>query len=259
MEAKPPGWHERYGAVFADGDVAAAYRLRPAYPDETLATLVRLAGGGRVLDAGCGTGELARRLAPHVEHVDAVDVSAAMLAEARTSPGGDAANVRWLGGRIEDVHLEPPYALVTAGDSVHWFDWRVAMPRFRTLLGSDGLLAIVQRDWLRDQRLRERLRPIYGRHSINRDFAPLDPVGELERRGLFVREGESVSAPSPWSPTLAELVEGHFSMSGFARARMRDPDIFADEVREAVAATLRATDGRYSLDVVGTVIWGRPA
>jgi SAM-dependent methyltransferase len=257
MEPKSRGWSDVYGAVFRDPDVVQAYRLRPPYPDDTIAKLVELAAAGAVIDAGCGTGELARRLAPQVERVDAVDVSAPMLAEAQRLAGGVQANLRWLHGAIEDVLLEPPYALAVAGDSVHWFDWTRALPRFADLLGNEGVLAVVQRDWLRDERTRELLRSIYVRHSWNRDFAPLDPVEELERRGFFVRLGDHVSAPAPWRPTLDEIVDCHFSMSGFARSRVADAAVFAEEVRAAVASSLPDSDGRYELDVVGTVSWGR--
>jgi len=186
-------------------------------------------------------------------------VSEPMLEEARRSPGGGAANLRWVLGAVEEVELDPPYALAVAGDSVHWFDWRRAIARFAELLGGNGLLAIVYRDWLRDARTRELLRPIYASHSWNSDFAPLDPVAELERRGLFARLGEHVSAPAPWRPTLDEIVDCHFSMSGFARSRMRDADAFARDVRAAVASSVPESDGRYELDVVGAVIWGRPS
>jgi SAM-dependent methyltransferase len=259
VEPKPAGWSRAYGAVFSEPDVVQAYRLRPPYPDEMIAKLVQLASEGAVIDAGCGTGELARRLAPHVERVDAVDVSAPMLAEAHKLAGDRQANLRWLHGAVEEIQLDPPYALVVAGDSVHWFDWERAMPRFAGWLAQDGFLAVVHRDWLRDPGARDLLRPIYDRHSWNSDFAPLDPVEELERRGLLVRLGEHVSAPTPWRPTLDEIVDCHFSMSGFARAHVADATAFARDVREAIAASLPASNGRYELDVVATVIWGRPA
>jgi SAM-dependent methyltransferase len=258
-EPKPAGWGAAYAAVFGHDDVVAAYRLRPPYPEETIQALAALAAGGAVLDAGCGTGELARRLAPLAERVDAVDVSAVMLAEGRTLPRGNAANLRWVHGSIEEAPLEPPYALGVAGDSIHWFDWASAMPRLREVLAGDGVLAVVHRDWLRNQRARERLRTVYARHSWNPDFQPLDPIEELERRGLFVKAGEHVSGPVPWRPTLDEIVECHFSMSGFARSRLDDPERFAREVREAVADSLTPTRERYELDVVGTVVWGAPS
>ena len=254
MEPKPKGWSEPYGAVFRDRSVVDAYHLRPPYPGETFDVLARLAAGGAVLDVGCGPGDLARPLAQRVERVDAVDPSTAMLERGKTLPGGDAPNLRWLLGRLEDVQLDPSYALATAGDSIHWLDWEVALPR---LAGAAPVLAIVHRDWLRDERARERLHPVYDSHSWNADFEPLDPVTELERRGLFEREGEHATAPDPWRPTLDEIVEGHFSASGFARERLRDPEGFAAAAREAIEETLEPRDGRYDLDVTATIVWGR--
>jgi SAM-dependent methyltransferase len=258
MEPKPRGWSERYGSVFRDRAVVDVYHLRPPYPPATLDLLAELAGGGPVLDAGCGPGELSRGLAPRVARVDAVDVSVPMLERGRALPGGDAPNLRWLHGRIEEVELDPPYALAIAAESVHWFDWEVALPRLRSVLAPDAPFAVVHRDWLRDERVLERLRPVYRRHSWNDDFEPRDPATELERRGLLQKLGEREIAAVPWRPTLDELVEVHFSTSGLARGRVRDPEGFVAAVRAAVSETLEpGDDGRYDLDVAATVVWGR--
>ena len=252
VEPKPRGWSERYGAVFAGRDVVDHYHLRPPYPEETIDVLAGLAAGGATLDLGCGTGELARRLAPRVARIDAIDVSRAMVERGRALPGGEAPNLRWYVDRVEDVPLDGPYALAVAGDSIHWFDWQAVFPRLAEALGEAGVLAVVRRDWLRDERLREQLVPVYRSHSWNEDFAPLDPVAELERRGLFTRVGTHESGAEPWRPTLDELVGVHYSASGFAPSRLADPDRFDAEVRAAVCSTLEPRDGRYDLDVVAT-------
>jgi SAM-dependent methyltransferase len=258
VKPKPRGWSERYGAVFAGRDVVDHYHLRPPYPAETLDVLAGFADRGAALDLGCGTGELARRLAPRIGRVEAIDVSEAMIDRGRRLPGGDAPNLRWHVDRVEDVTLGGPYALAVAGDSIHWFDWQAVFPLLADALGEEGVLAVVRRDWLRDERLRKQLAPVYGRHSWNEDFASLDPVAELERRGLFTRLGLHESAAEPWRPTLDELVGVHYSASGFAPSRLADPDRFEAEVREAVEATLEPREGRYDLDVVATVVWGKP-
>ncbi len=262
MEPKPKGWSSEYGAWFREPSVAERYDLRPPYPAEVFDILVGLLGDGSraVLDAGCGTGDLARRLAPLVERVDAVDQSTAMLAQGRALPGGEAANLTWLESPIETAVLSPPYGLVMAGESIHWFDWEVALPRFASVLEPGGALALVYRDWIRAPALSERLGPIYGRYAAKTDFTRQDVVEELGRRQRFTVLGKRTTASEPWRPTPDELVGAHHSQSGFVLERMSDPEGFD---REVVAAfdelASKRRDGRYELDVVATVTWGSPS
>jgi SAM-dependent methyltransferase len=88
---KPAFLGPEHGAAWQDLDVAAAYHARPPYPDEVFGLLGRvLVDEPRiVLDLGCGTGVIARQMAPIVERIDAVDISAAMIDEGRQATGGD--------------------------------------------------------------------------------------------------------------------------------------------------------------------------
>jgi SAM-dependent methyltransferase len=260
VEPKPKGWDERYAAWFEEPSAASRYDLRPAYPAETFPRLASLATDEprAVLDAGCGLGELARGLAPLVGRVDAVDRSTAMLSKGRMLPGAEAANLRWVHARIEDAPLDPPYALIVAGDSVHWFDWPRTIPRFARVLSVRGLLALVYREWLRASEVRARLAEVYARHGANPDFAPLDPVHELEQRGLFERLGDHTTASEPWTPTLEELIGCHHSQNGFVLEKMRDPAAFDREVTTVVEELAPKRGDRFQLDVVARISWGRP-
>src|SRR5207237_1117857 len=73
--------------------VVAAYPARPPYPESAIRLLAELAVDQprRVLDIGCGTGDISRRLAQLVECVDAVDASERMLAAGRRACGGHPA------------------------------------------------------------------------------------------------------------------------------------------------------------------------
>src|SRR6478735_11388399 len=104
LRPKPKHLAPEYGAQYQDRSVAAAYPSRPPYPAETFAVLSGLIADASlaVLDVGCGTGDIARRLAPLVERVDAVDVSAAMIAQGRQQPGGDAPNLHWMQATVEE-------------------------------------------------------------------------------------------------------------------------------------------------------------
>ena len=98
-------------------------RFRPAYPRELLDAIVAgagLDGTGRLLDLGCGPGQLSIPLAPHVAEVVALDSEPEMLVELRRLA---PPNVRAVEGRAEDVDESwGAFRLATAGRAFHWFD-----------------------------------------------------------------------------------------------------------------------------------------
>jgi SAM-dependent methyltransferase len=265
MQPKPAHLAPEYGAMFRDQSVAEAYPNRPPYPAAVFDTLAGLITDTprAVLDVGCGTGDIARRLAPRVERVDAVDASAAMIAHGQRQPGGDAPNLRWLVAMIEDAPLAPPYALITAGESLHWFDWETVFPRFAPALTPNGLLAIIGRNW-ESAAARERLHPIINRYSTNRDFRPYNLLDELAARGLFQQLGQRHVGPAPWNPTIAEYIECRHSQNGLSRERMGDTAAqFDADMRAALIDLCREGkmalhDGRLALTIESTIIWGRP-
>src|ERR1022692_3183071 len=115
MEPKPTHLGLQYAEQFKDSSIAEVYSYRPPYPDETIGLLLTLMVDEprAVLDVGCGTGDICRRLVNKVERVDAVDFSHAMIEKGKTLLGGDHAHLYWIYGRIEKVELHPPYALIT--------------------------------------------------------------------------------------------------------------------------------------------------
>ena len=66
------------GKVFGNPGVAAAYVHRPPYPSDVFDILTGLIVDEprTVLDIGAGEGAIARPLAPRVDRVDALDISA---------------------------------------------------------------------------------------------------------------------------------------------------------------------------------------
>lgn len=265
MQPKPRHLGPEYGAMFRDRSVAAAYPFRPPYPVTTFAALVGLLGEGprTVLDVGCGTGDIARPLAPLVERVDAIDASEAMIAQGQAQPGGDATNLRWIVATVEEAPLSPPYGLITAGESLHWLDWPIVFPRFAAALVERGRLAIIGRNW-ESAAARERLHPLINRHSTNRDFRPYNLLTELTERKLFAPEGEERLGPEPWHPTIAEYIECRHSQNGLSRERMgAGAEPFDAEMRAALLAMVEAGEmamegDRLALTVEGTITWGRP-
>src|SRR4051794_2214306 len=104
---KPKHLGPEYVAQFGDASVVAAYRFRPPYPEQVFDILAELMvdRAGRILDAGCGSGDLAIPLLRIAGRVDAVDPSVAMLSAGRARPGGDDPRLRWVEGYMEDVSL----------------------------------------------------------------------------------------------------------------------------------------------------------
>ncbi len=271
LAPKPRGLSGEYAAWFKDPSVVAAYEARPAYPEDAIRTLASLIVDEprAVLDVSCGPGELARRLAtaaqPPVERVDAVDFSAGILDLGRRLPGGEDPRIRWIHSAVEDAPLDPPYALIVAGDSLHWLEWQVVMPQFARALTPHGALAIVNRGWGGPPEMRDRLRPIFARYSANRDYQPYDLVDELEQRSLFRVQGRRRCAPEPWQPSLEEYLEGLHSANGFSRTQMGPANVaaFDDAIAQALDDLCRGgvvarRDGRYQFEVSATVVWGAP-
>jgi SAM-dependent methyltransferase len=267
MEPKPSHISGDYGAWFKDPLVAAAYPHRPPYPAGVVETLVSLIRDRppTVLDVGCGTGDVARHLAPLVDRVDAVDFSAAMLDVGRRSPGGDSPRLRWIHSPVETAPLDPPYALITAGESLHWLPWETVFPRFAAVLVPGGMLALANRDWDGPPALRRGTRPIFARYSPVPDYRSFDLIDELQRRGLFAPAGERRCGPQPWRPTIEEYLECRHSQRGGSRTHMgpQATAAFDAEMRALLEAsvadgTIRQRDGRLELEVEASVVWGRP-
>jgi SAM-dependent methyltransferase len=66
---------------------------QPAAIDPVTAVLAELAGGGRALELGIGTGRIALPLARRGVEVHGIDLSRAMVARLRAKPGGEAVGV----------------------------------------------------------------------------------------------------------------------------------------------------------------------
>jgi hypothetical protein len=180
-----------------------------------------------------------------------------MLEEGKTLPGGDAPNVNWIYGPAEDVPLSPSYALITAGQSLHWMAWDVVLPRFQTMLVADAFLAIIEMD-LSPVPWGEALGELISRHSTNQDFQSFDLIIELEQRGLFTKVGEKHTTPQPFKQTAEAYIESFHARNGFSRQRMT-PEM-ADSFDSAVHALVSRScpDGIFEMQVSDHVIWGYP-
>jgi len=256
---KPAAWSKDRAESFLDEDAVHAYRHRAPYPDEVFSILAGLITETPrvVLDVGCGSGAVARYLTPLVDRVDAVDPSAAMIAAGRKLPGGDHPRLRWIADRAEDAPLQPPYAQIVAGMSLHWLDWEVALPRFARILTPHGFLVVLYNSF-GEVPWKEELRAL--RHEVrNYDYPrPLEAVDELEKDGLFQRCGAKETTPIAFRQTVADYVEQHHSRSDMARVKIgvEGADRFDAELRRILAKYVHGDE--IALETTARVVWGKP-
>ena len=138
-----------YDPTIYRGTAAYYVRGRPPYARtlaSTLAAELRLDGGGRLLDVGCGPGMLTVELADRFNQVIGLDPDAEMLAEgARRAAEADIENIRWVHARGEDIPaLElGTFKLVTFGQSFHWTDREQVAEAVYDILDPAGALALI--------------------------------------------------------------------------------------------------------------------
>jgi SAM-dependent methyltransferase len=129
-------------------DIADIYdRVRPGYPAEIIADLAALAGirdDARVLEIGCGTGQLTVPLLDLGATVTAVELGPrlATLAAGKTGANGARAEVvvadfdAWAGPHEK-------FDVVVSATAFHWLDPETRLARIAELLRPGGALATI--------------------------------------------------------------------------------------------------------------------
>jgi 2-polyprenyl-3-methyl-5-hydroxy-6-metoxy-1,4-benzoquinol methylase len=259
MISRPESQSEQYSIRFQDQSVVDRYHLRPTYPPETFKILNTLIADEprAVLDVGCGTGNISRPLAEYVERIDAVDWSFPMLERAKTLPGGDSSKIRWIHGRAESVETQPPYALITAGESLHWMDWGVILPRFAHMVTPRGVLAIVH---IVDRPVpwHDAYHQIVRRFTNNPTYVPFDMIAEFEKYHLFQKLGECSTTAVLVQQTVEDYVMAQHARSSLSLETMTTEQAAAFDTEMQALLVPFAREGLLTLDVVGGITWGKP-
>lgn len=137
-------------------DSTAAYysRYRRGYPSELLEALVsRLESKNRLLDIGCGTGQLAGPLSLYFDETIGIDINIEMIEEAQACyPTG----IQFMCMASEAIdHLQGSFDMIVCGNAFHWMDRKVVLEKAYGLLKDDGIMVILaggslwtgQADW----------------------------------------------------------------------------------------------------------------
>jgi SAM-dependent methyltransferase len=144
----------RYGRVF--DEIAEEYdRHRPAYPEALIDRACEAAGlapGARVLEIGCGTGQLTRSLLARGLGVAAVEPGEQLIARARDHLAG-AGEVQFVNARLEEASLpRAHYHAVFSASAIHWIDPDVSWGQIADALVDGGTIALVSYFGLEDPR-----------------------------------------------------------------------------------------------------------
>ncbi len=143
----PDGTLERsYGKVF--DQVADEYdRHRPTYPDALLGhacEVAALGAGDRVLEIGCGTGQLTRNLLARGLRVSVIEPGDRLIALARQNLG-DIGDVEFVNARLEDAPLpRERFHAVFSASAMHWIDPDLGWQKAAEALAPGGTLALIQ-------------------------------------------------------------------------------------------------------------------
>lgn len=168
--------YSRLTSSLAQGDRQAAFRA-----------LVQAGADDVVLDVCCGPGGLALDFAPYVAHVTGVDLTPAMLEQARAACRYE--NVAWREGDIYALPFEEgAFSLVVSSAAFHHLtDPRAAFAELARVCRPGGRIAV------RDVTPEAGKSAAYDRMERLRDPSHTHALTEAELAGLG--EGQAVSAP----------------------------------------------------------------
>lgn len=131
-------------------------RYRQGYPEPFFLHITErfhLDETGRLLDLGCGTGQLAIPLAKRFEQVVGMDPEPEMLAEAKVQARqAGVTSITWIEGGsadLEDMKAQlGTFRLVTMGSSFHWMDRDATLRTLAKMIVPSGGIVIVWTEFL---------------------------------------------------------------------------------------------------------------
>lgn len=135
-------------AIAVFDELADEYdRRRPTYPEQLVTSACELCGtgsGDRVLEIGCGSGQLTSSLLARGLHVLALEPGARLLSLARRNLEGYE-KVEFARTCFEEAELpRGQFRAVFSASAFHWLDPRVSWRRVAEVLAPGGALALIQ-------------------------------------------------------------------------------------------------------------------
>jgi cyclopropane fatty-acyl-phospholipid synthase-like methyltransferase len=142
-----------FGKVF--NEIAIDYdRHRPGYPDKLIeyaCEIAELEIGDKVLELGCGSGQLTRSLVARGFHVTALEPGKQLIALAEQNAKGPGI-AEFVNAKFEDAVLpKSHYKAVFSASAFHWIDPDVSWQKTAELLIPGGVFALISYFGLSEQ------------------------------------------------------------------------------------------------------------
>jgi len=248
------------GARVFRGTASWYARFRRDYPPHVIELIQNQAGlsqSSRVLDLGCGTGQIALALAPLVGSVTGVDIDPDMLSEAAAAADRRRlSNCEWVLSAAEAFPHGPcEYDLVVIASAFHWMDRRAVTCAVYESLVPQGLFAVLGSPAPLDQvQRREGMGRVIAEVQ-DRWFEPTDfPTATADhvRHETLIGDGPFGEAQVTYHPTAQEWDVDSFL--GFMLSTSLRPDqvlgdrfdAFAEDLRTAILSV--QPDGRWIVE-----------
>lgn len=261
---------------FFKGTAPYYARYRYQYSPEffrQLAQRLNLDGQGRLLDLGCGTGQLTIPLASLFEEAVGLDPEPEMLEQAAlVAQTAGVKNARWVEGGSADLPALDLglFRAVTMGNSFHWMDQHATLVQLDRMVVPGGQLAIIGttsggvifdalEGW--SYEVRRILQKMVGetRRAGSAGYqTPPETFEEVLARSAFSRV-EVFEMTDTRYLTTEDVIGLLYSTSYASKAVLGDKQAaFEREVREALLA-LNPADQFPDHIIIGTFIAARPA
>ena len=223
-------------------------RYRSGYPEaffECVKAEFHLSKDDRILDLGCGTGQIAIPISQYVKEVVAMEPDPEMLAEGkRQTEESGVSNIVWVEGGSKDLSNMSEelgrFKLVTLGSSFHWMDREKALEDLYDMVDDGGGIVIVGAPslWTKANEWQELVKKVIQKWLGEERRAGSGVFHQPEKRHEELITQSRFQKMEIWKHQYAETKDLDSVVGGLYSTSFANPSLLGDR-REAFEKDLR--------------------